>query len=139
MVTLQKPDDDRLIWDFVDRDSGRALTAVAQPLYKTRKVGNVKKQFLDMHFQTPGELSFSLVRTYNSFSDDDSGLGTGWSIANHHLSFPFAKASYFYTEARHVLNLYPEIYVLERGCQFRYKPVGADTEMRPIYRADFTC
>ncbi len=136
MATLQKPSDDSLIWDFADRGSGRILTAVAQPLYKTRKVGNVKKRFLDMHFQVPGELPFSLVRTYNSFSDDDSGMGIGWSIANHHLSFPFAKANYFYTEARHVLNLYPEIYVLEQGHQFRYKPIGADTEMRPIYQAD---
>jgi RHS repeat-associated protein len=136
MATLQKPNDDSFMWDFTDRGSGRILTAVAQPLYKTRKVGNVKKRFLDMHFQVPGELPFSLVRMYNSFSDDDSGMGIGWSIANHHLSFPFAKANYFYTEARHVLNLYPEIYVLEQGHQFRYKPIGADTEMRPIYQAD---
>ncbi len=136
MATLQKPSDDSLVWDFADRSSGRMLTAVAQPLHKTRKVGNIKKRFLDMHFQVPGELPFSLVRTYNSFSDDDSGLGIGWSIANHRLSFPFAKANYFYTEVRHVLNLYPEIYVLEQGHQFRYKPIGADAEMRPIYQAD---
>ena len=136
MATLQKPNHDSLIWDFTDRGSGRTLTAAAQPLYKTRKVGNVKKRFIDMHFQVPGELPFSLVRTYNSFSDNDSGMGIGWSVAHHHLSFPFAKANYFYTEARHVLNLYPEIYVLEQGHQFKYKLIGADTEMRPIYQGD---
>jgi RHS repeat-associated protein len=136
MTAFQRPNNDTLIWDFADRDSGRILTAVAQPLYKTRKVGNVKKWFLDMHFQVPGELPFSLVRTYNSFSDDESSMGIGWSIANHQLSFPFSKVNYFYAEARHVLNLYPEIYVLERGYQLRYKPIGADAEMLPIYGTD---
>ncbi|MBM3197990.1 MAG: RHS repeat-associated core domain-containing protein, partial [Chlamydiae bacterium] len=64
------------------------LTAEACPLVHTRKTGNYQKTFLDIACQVSGDVPLQFMRYYDSFSEEDVGLGRGWFLTPYAITMP---------------------------------------------------
>jgi YD repeat-containing protein len=85
-----RPSDNDFSWTFNSPVNRENFNAVAQSIYKTKKPGNVKKQFLDMSF-SHNKSKIQLFRFYNSFSEDTSFFGYGWRVLPYELKFSLEK------------------------------------------------
>lgn len=78
-VVTSRPSEKTFSWELEDSNRN-SLSAEALALFKTRKTGDFRKTFTDLQFPVPGEFPLVLSRFYDSFNEQDVGLGVGWSI-----------------------------------------------------------
>ena len=86
-----RPSENDFSWSFDSPTNKETFIAVAQSIYRTKKPGNVKKNYTDMSFSVPGAQQLSLQRFYNSFSERESPFGHGWRILPYELELPTEK------------------------------------------------
>ncbi|MBX7066591.1 MAG: hypothetical protein K1X28_05120 [Parachlamydiales bacterium] len=82
-VMESRPSDSALVWDYDN------LRVQAFPFAKTRKEGN----FVSASIDIDGPIGF--VRFYDSFNDEDVGLGRGWSVVPYQIiTHPIGNSPY---------------------------------------------
>ena len=119
-----RPSDEDFIWEV------NGLTAQAFPLAKVRKKGAFIESFTDLEYPVPGDFPLSFLRTYNSFEEQDIGLGIGWSLT------PFkvlvTRKEVFSYEERSFLAS-SKLVVREQGEDWVYTIHSHDTEGKTLY------
>lgn len=86
-----RPSENVFAWTFSSPTNHDTFMAVAQSVFRTRKPGNAKKNYIDMSFPVPGSQKLSLQRFYNSFSTHESAIGLGWRMTPYELELPSGK------------------------------------------------
>ena len=81
-----RPSENDFSWSFQSPINRETFSAVVQSIYRTRKPGNVKKQFCDL-FLSQESTEFNLIRYYNSFSEQSSFFGYGWGFLPYEILF----------------------------------------------------
>lgn len=130
-----RPSENEMEWDM-DGSFGDGLKAIAHTVERTLKIGNIRKTFVDMSFYLPGEFSLDLIRYYNSFNERISGFGKGWELNVSLLSFPRKRAYVNWGEKNIVKEIFPEIFVSEKGREVRYLFQGLDMQSLPVYQTE---
>lgn len=128
-VLRERPNDETLIWNF-----GRGMTAVAEPLGKSLKVGEVHKAFVDLSYPG-GSIPLSFVRTYSSFNETSFPFGRGWDYVPAKIRFNHGLAPFSFNDGT-TLNLYPQIIVQLEGVESIYTLSGLNQEKEPIYKKE---
>jgi len=130
-----RPSEDTMEWK-IDPSIGKGLKAVAHTIEHTRKIGNIRKMFIDMRFPFSGELSLELVRYYNSFNERSSGFGKGWELNISSMYFPRKKGLLNWKETNVVKSVFPDIFISDQGREVRYVLQGLNSASLPIYRTE---
>jgi YD repeat-containing protein len=126
-ILAHRSSEEEFAWDL-----GKGYTAVAQTFAKTLKVGEVRKTFTDMQFPLPGKKTLGFTRTYNSFSEDHSGLGTGWEVTPAKLRFPDQTTWQRFSDNT-TCKAHREIFVNIGGIEALYRLTGLNEEGHPLY------
>ncbi len=128
----QRPQDTHLHWSF--NHGGTEYTAIAQTLERSRKDGNFTWSSIDAVFPTVGNLSLTLGRYYNSFSESDEGLGIGWHVSPMGLRFSGDPLSLSIDNK--TIKAHME-FVLRTGSQeMAYTLLGVSDGQNLVYRAE---
>lgn len=130
-----RPSENVFKWTFKNPENSQEYQAVAQTIERTVKVGNVKKTYVDVRFPAWGDYPFELSRYYNSFNDNDIGLGRGWDLVGTALRFPRSRVNILWKNETAPIAVYPEIYVQEDGRELCYSLAGLGEQHNPIYKS----
>ncbi|MEX0961327.1 MAG: RHS repeat-associated core domain-containing protein [Simkaniaceae bacterium] len=127
-----RPSENDFTWTFSSPTNQDTFMAVAQSIYRTRKPGNVKKNYIDMSFSVPGNQKLSLQRFYNSFSEKESAVGHGWRITPYELELPSKKIIVTSSDGRSC-ETYQTILVRTPEGECLYQPFIFSEENYPLF------
>ncbi|MBN1136519.1 MAG: choice-of-anchor D domain-containing protein [Anaerolineae bacterium] len=138
-----RPQETDFMWAFGAPPGVQALgvfpveadfVAIAQSIARRRKDGNFVLQQTDMVYPVEGDLALHFTRTYDSFWDEPSAFGDGWTETPYQLLFPTYMHTYTFGGAV-TKAVYPQIMVIDRpsGRQDVYDLYGLDGSKRALY------
>ncbi|NGX32984.1 MAG: hypothetical protein K1060chlam4_01043, partial [Candidatus Anoxychlamydiales bacterium] len=100
-VINSRPSDNDFSWSFQSPINRETFSAVVQSLYRTRKPGNVKKQFCDLYL-SEGIVKLQLSRYYNSFSEQSLSFGYGWGLLPYEMKLSLEKVNIINNENKNI-------------------------------------
>ena len=130
-VINSRPSDNDFSWSFQSPINRETFSAVVQSIYRTRKPGNVKKQFCDLYLSN-GSTQLQLFRYYNSFSEHSSYFGYGWSLLPYAMKCFLEKVNIINNESKNITT-FKTILVKILGKEDFFEIKGLNQEGCPIF------
>ena len=115
---------------------GHSTQAIAAPMGRTAKDGNVKYTITDVHYPARGAFSLTLQRNYDSFDDRVTSFGFGWSCTPSSLRFPGYQATFYAPPTS--FNSYHEVYVIDSGHEETFHVQSVNKEPYRLYYSNPT-
>ena len=130
-VIDSRPSENDFSWSFQSPINRETFSAVVQSIHRTRKPGNVKKQFCDLYLsQESAELN--LIRYYNSFSEQSSYFGYGWGFLPYEMKVSLEKVNIINNESKSI-STFKTILVKILGKEDFFEIKGLNQEGSPVF------
>ena len=128
-VISSRPQESIFSWEMLD-SKRNSISVNAFPVLHTRKVGDVRKTFVDLEFPAPGDFPLTFVRFYDSFNEQDVGFGRGWAITPFEIYITSKKRI---NQDGYYIDAFPVLLVREENQHWIYKVLKFDWDGRIWY------